>query len=194
MPAHPALRLFRSAAFAVVCVALAVLGHRAGGGTAPTPPVLTLGFAAVFPPAAALAGRERRIGAIGGVLLAAQLGLHLLFAHTAPAAGHPVAVHAGRAAACGGPLTGGPGIVMLIAHLWAALLTAWFLARGEAALWALVRLTGRFVARAVPLLAPAGPADATPRVPITVGTVRRYRPALLRYAVCRRGPPQLAAP
>ncbi|WP_449353259.1 hypothetical protein [Streptomyces shaanxiensis] len=76
------------------------------------------------------------------------------------------------------------------AHLTAALLLTWWLRRGEAALWSLMR-------RAVTLLPglaawwrgygePAAPAPARP-VP-DQGT-RAPRPLLLRHTVHRRGPP-----
>ncbi|MFG3205797.1 hypothetical protein [Streptomyces sp. NPDC048192] len=75
------------------------------------------------------------------------------------------------------------------AHLLAALVASWWLWRGEAALWSLLRRAGTLVLglvawwRGTPLPAPAG---AAPRVPADPEPPRL---TLLRHAVSRRGPP-----
>jgi hypothetical protein len=92
---------------------------------------------------------------------------------------------------------------MLVAHVLAALAAGWFLRRGEAALWRLVRLT----ARAAELSRfPLRSALALVRALLNglLGTVRLNRPVLweaeppapvsvlLQHCVVRRGPPAYA--
>ncbi|WP_126640182.1 hypothetical protein [Embleya hyalina] len=91
-----------------------------------------------------------------------------------------------------GPMLLDGGTGMLCAHLVAALLTGWWLRRGEAALFALIALASAplRVVLAV-LFGPVVPVAATP------GRARRTGAAadpatdqtLLRHAVTRRGPP-----
>lgn len=91
-----------------------------------------------------------------------------------------------------GPMLLDGGTGMLCAHLVAALLTGWWLRRGEAALFALITLASAplRVVLAV-LFGPVVPVAATP------GRARRTGAAadpatdqiLLRHAVTRRGPP-----
>jgi hypothetical protein len=79
MRARSPFRALRAAAFAAVCVALALAGHAAvSGGTVPlwAWAMATVGIAGA---AWAGAGRERGPAAIGGALVTAQAGLHLLF-------------------------------------------------------------------------------------------------------------------
>ncbi|MEV5589485.1 hypothetical protein AB0L05_28325, partial [Nonomuraea pusilla] len=57
MRARLPLRLARTAAFAAVCVTLAALAHRLGGGSGPAPGTATAGFAAA---GAGGGGRGRR--------------------------------------------------------------------------------------------------------------------------------------
>ncbi|WP_202918297.1 hypothetical protein [Streptomyces cavernae] len=73
------LRLLRAAVFAAVCVLLSAAGH--GLASCETLPLWTLGagFLAVFAVAAALAGRERSLPGITGVLAVGQVTLHALF-------------------------------------------------------------------------------------------------------------------
>ncbi|MEO3856056.1 MFS transporter [Acrocarpospora sp. B8E8] len=186
----------RSAAFAAVCVLLAAVAHRLAGGDGPTAPALAVAAAGVFAGSAMLAGRERSPVLITSVLLVAQGGLHELFNHGAtvkailtsrlasvPAA--PVADHQ----------THGLGISlgMLIAHLTAALVTAWWVGRGEAALWSVLRRMGIAAVRV--LLRLFAPVDATGLVALRrvahgwhhLGLPRTNEP--LRYIVVRRGPP-----
>ncbi|MEV5957127.1 hypothetical protein AB0M11_25730 [Streptomyces sp. NPDC051987] len=102
-------------------------------------------------------------------------------------------------AGMGGTGSGGPQYPHLpvlltahatLAHVLAALVAAWWLRRGEAALWSLLRRTAALVPglaawwQDAPLAAPAGGPRLAPAGPI------RPRPLLaLRHAVSRRGPP-----
>lgn len=92
---------------------------------------------------------------------------------------------------------------MLLGHLAAAVLAGWWLRRGEAALWRLLRLTATVAQQyAAPLRtvfalvlalllgsAPAGPARL--RAP-RAGDWRLPGAAALRHTVLRRGPPALS--
>jgi len=173
----------RAAAFSVVCLALAVLGHLAAGGSVPRPWAVAAAGAAVTAMAALLAGRERPPMAIGAGLAALQLSLHEVFA-------------LGDAAGTSLPYSHvkglGESLGMLLAHLTATLITGWWLARGESALWALLRSAGRRL----------GAMFSLPRPPVAVAAPPRpaYAPvtfvspsAVLRHFVSRRGPPLPAA-
>ena len=83
-PRHPragtGLRLLRAAVFTAVCVALSGTGHVLAACRAVPLWTLALGFIGVFALVTPLAGRQRSLPAIAGVLTAGQLGLHTLFA------------------------------------------------------------------------------------------------------------------
>ncbi|MFI6454925.1 MFS transporter [Streptosporangium amethystogenes] len=183
MRARLPLRLMRAAAFSAVCVTLAVLGHVVAGGSGPEPWAVVGGGAAVMAVSVLLAGRERSTVAISTVLSILQLSLHELF--LLGATGIPVAPH---------PHVRGLGesLGMLVAHLTATLLTGWWLARGETALWALLRsarhrLGAMFRLLRLPAVAAAPPRSArTPVAPV-------FARAVLRHSLSRRGPPLPAA-
>ncbi|MEU6094191.1 hypothetical protein [Streptomyces sp. NPDC047079] len=73
------LRILRAAVFAAVCVVLAGAGHALA--SCATIPLWTLGagFLGVFAVTAALAGRERSLPGIAGLLAVGQTVLHTLF-------------------------------------------------------------------------------------------------------------------
>ncbi|MEU9310627.1 hypothetical protein [Streptomyces sp. NPDC048256] len=203
MGASPAVRSLRAAVFAAVCVLLAAAGH--GLGTGDTPPLWAdgAGFLAVFTAGWLLGARERALPGIGAAMLATQAGLHVAFdaarsrtaARTMPAMpmtsahgthaygvhAHGMHLHAHTASAMTAHATA--------AHVLAALAASWWLRRGEAALWSLLRWAVAFlpglaawwrgtpVPLPVPSVQPAAPAP----VPL--------RQLLLRHAVSRRGPP-----
>ncbi|WP_230879137.1 MFS transporter [Planomonospora sp. ID67723] len=177
----------RSAAFSAVCVTLAVLGHVAAGGSGPEPWAVAAGTAAVTMTALSLAGRERSATTVHTTLTGAQLLLHELFALSDPSGGSPGFHPHGQGL--------GESLGMLLAHLTATLITGWWLARGESALWALLRAAGHRLAAAgrragaaFRLLAvPASLRAAPPATP--PGTVPLPVRALLRHTVSRRGPP-----
>ncbi|MFE0515871.1 hypothetical protein [Streptomyces sp. NPDC058964] len=210
MSASPEVRSLRAAVFAAVCVLLAAAGH--GFATGDVPPVWAdgAGFLGVFLTGWLLGGRERSLAGIGAVVLATQAGLHIVFD-----VAHPRAV-----ASAGGTRPGSPeghadaavghahslsalataavahvhemSTPVTAAHLLAALVASWWLRRGEAALWSLLRRAAAFVPslavarwRGVPVPLPAPPGGPgrtrTEAVPL--------RQLLLRHAVRRRGPP-----
>ncbi len=188
MYARLPLRLARTAAFAVVCVTLAAVAHWLGNGSGVHPPVVLGGGAVVLSATFALAGRERSPLLICGLLVAAQVFLHELFAVSAmpgPALDH---VMHGRGL--------GVGLGMMVAHLTATLMTAWWLARGEAALWTVLRGVGALLDRRLPRLLPPPPGPVAPVRSFAAWPRRtgpgRVRP-VLRHSIIRRGPPSLHA-
>ncbi|MEV7808079.1 MFS transporter [Microbispora sp. NPDC088329] len=186
MPVPLPLRLARAAAFTAVCLGLGVVAHLFGGG-AVAPGALALGLPAVFAAALPLTGRERTLRTILPLLAALQVALHVLFALSSPSsAWHVLAGHA-----MAGHTHATPSFGMLLAHGWAVALTALWLARGEAALWALlrrlaVRLTRIAADPAPPVFTPpASPHPDEPCLPRFVAP---------RHCVTRRGPPRLLQP
>lgn len=190
MRATVPFRLARSAAFAAVCVLLAVGAHRFAGGGGPTPAALLTGVLVITAGATVAAGRERPPHVIVGLLLGAQVLLHVLLDTTGSggASAHSP-WHGGLTAQTG----------MLTAHLTAALLTGWWLARGEEILWSVLRRVGAKAARCLRTLAVLA---ALLRARLWATSVRRPCPGpdrersprrvrVLRHAVVRRGPPVL---
>ncbi|GAA3191155.1 MFS transporter [Nonomuraea roseoviolacea] len=205
MRARLPLRLARTAVFSAVCVVLASLAHVAGGGSAPAPGTAALGLGAACVLALALGGRERHPLTINLALVAAQAVLHEWFSaggptgyvsvsvhlHGSPADGMSLAVGSGEPAGRG--LAVGAG--MLAAHLTATLLTGWWLARGEAALWSLLRRLHDGLGRRLGRVLSAGvfPALPSARQAPPVVRVRAVPPdPALRHCLARRGPPRTA--
>ncbi|MER6030897.1 hypothetical protein [Streptomyces sp. NPDC001851] len=196
MSASPAVRALRAAVFAAVCVLLAAAGHGLAMGALPPLWADAAGFLAVFALGWIPGGRERSLPGIGAAMLLTQAGLHLGFdaaarpgpgtARMAALPGHTMAAMHPHA-----PVTAHPHLTShaTAAHLLAALAASWWLRRGEAALWSLLRRAATLVPalsawwRDTPLPAPDGDAPRVPAAPA------RPRPALLRHAVSRRGPP-----
>lgn len=186
------VRGLRAAVFAVVCVLLAVGGHVLATGVVPPLWVDAAAFLPVFAASAALAGCERSLPGIAVAMLLVQAGLHLAF----DAAGSPDMAmsmpmrmqdmpHGMHMAAQPHAMTSHAAA----AHLAAALLASWCLRRGEAALWSLLRKAAAFVpGLAAWWCAPPLPACLRPPRPCATGR-RLLRQALLRHALCRRGPP-----
>ncbi|WP_327719834.1 hypothetical protein [Streptomyces sp. NBC_00490] len=134
-----------------------------------------------------LGGRERSLGGIGGGTSAAQGGLHLAFGAARPHTG--TVMHGMRMA----PHLHASAPHATAAHVGAALLLTWWLRRGEAALWSLLRWAVAFVPG---LAAWWRAADGFRGVPSGPQPVRRAgdrtwspRQEWLRHAVHRRGPP-----
>ncbi|MHB9857878.1 hypothetical protein [Streptomyces sp. YIM S03343] len=202
MSASPAVRSLRAAVFAAVCVLLAVAGHRLGTGVAPPVWVDGAGFPGVFGTAWVLGARERSLTGIGAVMLGTQGVLHVLFEAAGPSAA-PDAVGGGMSRhAMGSSSFIGEAVghvhemctPVAAAHLLAALVASWWLRRGEAAVWGILRcavervpsVSGvwRLVVASVAL--PPAPGSAM----CAVVRLVPLRQALLRHAVLRRGPPR----
>jgi hypothetical protein len=182
MPVRPVFRLARAVVFATVCVALATTGHVMASHAAVPPAAVAGGLAVLVAVAAALAGTERSLATILAGLTGGQFMLHVLF--TAAQHGqYPTHAHLARPVASGG---GG----MVLAHLVAAVVSAWWLRRGERAVWALARKVAAAVgrpARALP--ARYAPPSPPPRPVAGAAPGSRRGGAVLRHVVIRRGPP-----
>jgi hypothetical protein len=194
LPSHPTPhRLGRAAVFATVCTALALVGHLAVSGRTVAPWTVGAGCAAMTALAMLLAGHERSLPTIMSGLFGGQFVLHVLFV-----AGQTTSAHQGMVMAAHAP--GSDAIVdpavhsgagMTSAHYAAAVVAAWWLHRGEQAVWRLAKEIAALVAS--PARALLGIVRVTPggllRVPQTTVTAVRPIDRFLRHAVARRGPP-----
>jgi hypothetical protein len=210
-PERGALRLTRSAFFALAAVGLACSAHLAGGGEAVSAPVALLSVPAVMIVINVLAGRQRGPGILLFAMALTQCGLHLAFmaasitgscqamgAHPMPPmAGMPagsgpsaqLAMQCGPAMAHGGAAGGlWPSTPMLLAHALAGVLLVLLLAHGEKAVWALAAcLRFRFVLPDRPaLLLPA-----VRRLPVAAYAAVRPGHEVHLRTLRRRGPPGL---
>lgn len=116
--------------FTAATVVLGVGAHVAAGGAAPAIGQLLLITAVVAAISSAVATRELRLPALVGAVALTEAGIHVALLGQA---------HAGH----GVDRSGSSG--MLLAHLAASLLLAWWLRRGEAAVWHMVVRAGRLV-------------------------------------------------
>jgi hypothetical protein len=213
MDDRPVLPWLRAAVFAAVCLALAEGAHRLMS-PAPVPCAASLGaLAAVFAAARAAAAREHGLPAITVLMLLVQGALHVWFdlAQSVPAAPSPAGLCAAMPGMPGmdpalmcGPRGGiGVGVVlhstmgMVLAHLVAALVAAFWLWRGEAGLFRLVALllvVARCLMAAVypaAVAVMAAPGYRPPRQPTCRAWTRLPgRLSGLRHVVVRRGPPR----
>jgi hypothetical protein len=211
MTAAPSVRVLRAAVFAALCVLLAAGGHALATGSAPPVWVQAAGFGPVFTAGCLLAGRERSLAAIGAGTLAAQGALHLAFDAVGPHAMMRMhgmgALHSMGALHGMAAMQGMSGMGMAhqhaltphatVAHVGAAVVLTWWLRRGEAAVWSLLRRAALLVPGLMPRLVAWWQVRAGAwRVPDERDSVRPdaddavpLRRLLLRHAVRRRGPP-----
>ncbi|MDF5756989.1 MFS transporter [Spongiactinospora sp. TRM90649] len=179
-------RLARAAVFAAVCVVVSMAGHAFAGGGIVTFPLLAVGAAGAFTLAWAMGRRERGPGVVLAATVGAQVVLHELFDRSPGAPDGPplVVFDTGH---------GHPGGGMTLAHLVVALLTGWWLYRGESALWLMARLwrmplpavpRGAFAPVRVPPVRQAVPAAAPPPsvTPEVTAPIHRRGPPMLRRA------------
>ncbi|WP_256914218.1 hypothetical protein [Streptomyces hilarionis] len=213
MSASPAVRSLRAGVFAVLCVLLAAGGHALATGAAPSAWVQIVAAVPVFAGACLLGGRERSPVGIGASTLASQGALHVAFhaarPHSAtvvhgmrmfPSAAHHLGRHTPASPAVTSHAPAAHALAAhavtphaTVAHLLAALALTWWLWRGEAALWSLLR----WAVALVPGLAAwwrlvrsfRGGGGTPGRVRFPADGARPPRPARLRHAVHRRGPP-----
>jgi hypothetical protein len=180
----------------------------------PPPRLLALGLVLVALCGLPARRREASGPAVAVMLLAGQAVLHLVLClcHCVPGTAFTTFVHEvlcpGRATAAaqawaGDPLLVArpeagyvahvyPGHAMLLAHLLAAVAAAWWLRRGEAAVWAALRAVRPTLRHVVPVTAPATvPAAPRPRPRAQqVAAVVALRDQVLAAAAHpRRGPP-----
>ncbi|MBX9389474.1 hypothetical protein K5M73_14725 [Streptomonospora halotolerans] len=206
----PFARWPRVGVFAAVCVGVSALGHGLASGHALPWPALAGGGALVFAALWPAARRERGLAALSGWMLWGQAALHVLFTLARPpGAAHPAghrAHTAGAEAPCEGccfggaigvpgglgglgPADGEGGAGMVLAHLAAALATAWWLRRGEAAAFRLAGLVRSLLSTLVALGAGESPAPCAPPRPVSAVGGPAVAPGLLRHTVVLRGPP-----
>ena len=206
-PGRGALRLTRSALFALAAVGLAAAAHLSGGETV-SPLAGLLSVPAVMIVVNLLAARERGRASLLLAMGVTQVGLHLAFMAASitrscqATGGHLMpAMPAGSRPAtqltmqCGPVMTHGgatsglwPSTPMLIAHALAGVLLVLVLAHGEKAVWALAAcLRFRLV-----LPGPAVPLPALRPLPVLGAAAVRPRSAIHRRSVRRRGPPMPA--
>lgn len=186
-----AVRSVRAAVFAVSCVLLAAGGHALATGAVPAVWVQVAAAVPVFAAGCLLGGRERSLAGIGSAMVAVQGGLHFVFHSTQP---HQVAM-----VMRGMPMTHGHAMTphATAAHAGAALVLTWWLRRGEAAVWSLLRwavalVPGLAAWWQVAAGARAGSDPSESGRPADEGS-GVLKGARLRYAVRRRGPPSGAA-
>lgn len=217
--ARSPLRALRAALFAVVCVALAAVGHSSMSAHQLPATALLGAFVVTAAVAWAAAGRRRGAPAIAGALLALQGALHVLFSATGAHGGHaappdgPAATahhHAphGTAGAEGTASALDPALAqlvdsvtasgsgMLAAHLFAALLCGLWLAHGEAAFFTLARAALAYAFTPLRPLFARVRVPGAPRAPVRRARRNAHRPhtVVLAHALSRRGPPRSSAP
>jgi hypothetical protein len=200
-PASGALRLARAALGAGTCVLFALVGHLAGGGRAPSVPVVVVTTAFASAVCLALAGRQRRFPELFLALCVGQLGAHVAFSvdgrHGALMPGGAIDLSVSRslsppaATSQHGMLSVITSPAMALGHLAAAAAAAILLAYGERALWAAFRLLLRV------MLARVSAAPVTPRhtgpVWLTASDRVWYVGLVVSRWTSRRGPPAAVA-
>jgi hypothetical protein len=173
---RPGIRGFRALVFAVACVAVSAGLHGVAGGGLISSGAFAAAVTAVAPGAYLLGGRQRSLPVLLIACAATQSSLHVWFTAISGHAHHLV-----------------PGPSMLLVHLLAMAVCAVWLARGDAALAALLEHLVLLAAPALlaRLLEAAGPARA-PRRPAGAPARVSLRLLLLAAAASRRGPPAFA--
>lgn len=201
------MRTVRAVVFATVCVAISAIGHVWMSGRTVPWWALILAFLLVSAAALAFAGRQRGFAAIAVLMLTGEFGLHLLFSAaqrtadtgmTMPMPGMP-----GMPSPPPGPPLPGSWLMdlamrhgplgMIAVHGAAGLLCAWWLYRGERAVFGLLWVVA-FKAPILALFDESGPVVVVPVLPRLPSI---SRPALvvawcepLAYVLVRRGPPR----
>lgn len=214
------IRIVRAVVFAALSVVLST-GARLVVTGQPVPlDIVGLAFGFSLGTALILFAAERRYWAIVAVMVPLQVALNALFnvgqQSCPPGSGRTSASSGWSVLACGGgsirpgllglaertphalvSLTGGAALLLLVVHLALALVAAWWLRRGEAALFAVLRtvaiatwpgVSTLLVWLTTPVALPEPPSWAPPAAP---EGLRDPQDALLD-AASRRGPPALA--
>jgi len=210
MTAEWGARTLRAAVFAAVCVLLAALGHVLMSGSAVAWWTLVAGTVVMGGAGWCLAGRERGLPLVVGVVVVAQGALHSAFSFTRGTAGSAgmsmdsmdmthtgTGTSADMGMAMGHMAHGGHGTDvlsssygMLAAHTLAALLCGLWLAYGERAAFRILRaVAGRLVAPLRLVLALPATPDRPRLRPRRGSSDRAPRLLPLVHAITSRGPP-----
>ena len=210
MTREPVLPAVRSAMFTAVCLGLSVAAHRAMSQAAIPPWAIVLGGIGVYAPARLGSRRERGLAEITLLMGVLQIALHLLFAYAQDQAASAAQMSmsqqmSGMSMPPGSSMSSMPGMTMsmsgtgggmrmsggmLLGHVLAALVCAWWLRRGEAAVHAVVRGAAHWIVEHF-----AGPVHVVPvaargRVVLRVEPVAlALRSQWLRTRRALRGPP-----
>jgi hypothetical protein len=196
MTREPVLPAVRAAMFTAVCLGLGVAAHRAMSGAAIPPWAIVLGGIGVYALAKLGSRRERGLLEIALLMGVLQIALHLLFAYaqdiattaeccvkmttsmsmpgmsmpagtSMPATSMPGVTMSTMSTAGAGPgMHMGAG--MLLGHALAALVCAWWLRRGEAAVHSLVRGAAHWIVERFAVPVHAVPVEARRRVLLRV--------------------------
>lgn len=187
MPENRPCRLLRAGVFTLVCTNLSAHGHALSSGHDVPLLGLALGALVVLVTAWAAAGQRHGPGTLTAWTAWGQLALHVAFSwaqtldgahtHTADALTH----------------TDLPAGSMFALHGAAALVAAWWLHRGEHALFAFLRFMARRAPSVLPFLLVATGPPVRPRpsgAPDAAGADRPRRPHL-GWSCLVRGPPDV---
>jgi len=193
------LRAVRGAAASLTTILLAATAHTLAGAGAPSPLLIAIAALLTMPLGVALVGRRPSVVRTGTAVAGAQLAFHTLFAvfDDADAVSYmPPPGLAGHAAAHAMPTMTmlhtaasahdmRPGSPMVLAHVFAAVVTVILLHHGER----MLRALGRGILRLLPRLVAAPPRPPVRRQtsPVVVRVARRT--AVMATALSRRGPP-----
>jgi hypothetical protein len=204
MTREPVLPAVRSAMFTAVCLGLSVAAHRAMSQAAIPPWAIVLGGIGGYAPARLGSRRERGLLEITLLMGVLQVALHLLFAYAQDQAASAAQMSMpGMTMPPGTSMSSMPGMAvsgagggmrmssgMLLGHVLAAVVCAWWLRRGEAAVHAVVRGAAHWIVGHF-----AGPVHVVPvaargRVVLRVEPVAlALRSQWLRTRRALRGPP-----
>lgn len=213
MVRDPVLPTLRAAIFTAVCLGLGAGAHRAMSDSPIPVWALVVGGVGAYVAARYAAGRgERGLLTIVGLMGGLQVAFHLLFSYaqglaaasSASAAMPGTSMPAGMQMPAGASMAGMPvaaspvtmaatmhmSVAMLVGHAVAALVCAFWLRRGEAAVHAvirsaLVRLDGLWIV----VVVAAPPVDRVQRTVRIAPWPRSLRSQWLRGTLAERGPP-----
>ena len=182
-------RPLRAGVFTLVCASLSAHGHALSSGHDVPFAGLLAGMVLVFAMAWAATNRRQGWATLTGWMLWGQFALHVAYSYVGSFAGPHTASHGGDAVVRAAM----PAWTMIATHVVFALASAWWLRRGETALFAFLR----FMALSLfPLLVLIGglPAPRGPVVPRlrTADAPVRIRLPYLRHTRILRGPPLLS--
>lgn len=172
-PRHP-WRGARVGVAASVSLCVALLGHVAGGGTAPRGPALAVAVVVAVAFASVISRHRWTVRTLTALVVGIQGGVHLWCVVATPAGQTGAAVSSGA---------------MLVGHALATAATVALLQRGEDALRALGEVLLRRPARRLAYARCGPPLVVAAEAPVVEAVVPRLRTLLLGVALRRRGPP-----